>query len=94
MEPILVAAAIDNTENGLNIIMTKTSKIIIGLLFVEAIFTVYFYYAQPLCEPCPPNVPCPPCISEQQIITFWTGIFIAAITIVYLLFINFRKTKT
>jgi hypothetical protein len=37
----------------------------------EAISTAYFFYAQQLCEPCLPNIPCPPCISEQQVITFW-----------------------
>ena len=73
--------------------MTKTSKIVIGLLLIEAALTVYYFYSQPQCEPCLPGTPCPPCISETQIITFWTGVFIVAVTIVYLLFINFRRTK-
>jgi len=74
--------------------MTKTKKIIIGLLFIEATLTAYFFYDQPLCEPCLPGMECPPCISEQQIITFWTGIIIVTITVFYLLFINFKNTKT
>jgi len=74
--------------------MTKTKKIIIGLLFIEAPLTAYFFYAQPLCEPCLPGTECPPCISEQQMITFWTGLIILMITVFYLLFINFKNTKT
>jgi hypothetical protein len=74
--------------------MTKTRKITIGLLFLEGILTAYFFYVQPLCEPCLPGTECPPCISEQQIMIFWTGIILAATTLFYLLFINFRKTKT
>ena len=77
----------------LKLLMTKTSKIVLGLLFVEAILTAYFFYTQPLCEPCLPNVQCPPCISKGQILTFWIGVVIAIITVTYLLFVNLRKTK-
>jgi hypothetical protein len=73
--------------------MTKTSKIVIGLLLFEAALTGYYFYSQPKCEPCLPDSPCPPCITEAQIITFWTGVFIAAVTIGYLLYIYFRRTK-
>jgi hypothetical protein len=73
--------------------VTKTSKITIGLLLTEAVFTGYFFYAQPLCEPCLPNVPCPPCISEQQVITFWIGIIIAIISVIYLAFITYQSAK-
>ena len=73
--------------------MKKASKIVIGLLLIEAAFTGYYLYSQPQCEPCLPGTPCPPCISETQTIIFWAGFFIAAVTIGYLLFINFRRTK-
>lgn len=94
MELILVVVTVDNTENGLSIVMTKTSKIIIGLLFVEAILTAYFFYIQPLCEPCLPGSECRLCISEQQIVIIWTGIIIATIALFYLLSINFKNTTT
>ena len=72
----------------------KTSKILLtALFFAEAILTAYFFYAQPLCEPCLSDTLCPPCISEQQVITFWIGIIIALTSIIYLAFINFRKTN-
>jgi hypothetical protein len=47
--------------------------------FAEAILTAYFFYSQPLCGACLPNIPCPPCINEQQVITFWIAIIIAII---------------
>ena len=72
----------------------KTSKILLtALFFAEAILTAYFFYAQPLCEPCLSDTPCPPCINEQQVITFWIEIIIALTSIIYLAFINFRKTN-
>lgn len=70
---------------------TKTIKIIIGLFLLEVILTSYFFYIQPLCEPCPPNIACPPCISEQQIVTFWVGLIIAILVVFYLLFNYFKK---
>jgi hypothetical protein len=73
--------------------MTKTSKIVIGLFLIEAALTGYYFYSQPQCEPCLPGGPCPPCISETQIITFWSGVVVAIVTIGYLLFINFRRPK-
>ena len=74
-------------------IMTKTSKTIIGILITEAALAAYFFYAQPLCEPCLPYGPCPPCISEEQIITCWIGVWIALVTIAYLLFTKVRWKK-
>src|SRR5215831_5971517 len=74
--------------------MTRTTKIIIGLCIFETALTAYYFYAQPLCEPCLPGVSCLPCISESQIITFWTGILIAAATIFYLLFFKKSHAKT
>lgn len=73
--------------------MTKTSKIVIRLILIEAALTGYYFYSQPQCEPCLAGVPCPPCISETQIITFWTGVVVAVVTIGFLLFINFWRTK-
>jgi hypothetical protein len=68
--------------------MEKTSKIIIGLLLIEAFLTGYYFYSQPQCEPCLPGIPCPPCISEAQIVTFWAGVAIAIIAMGYLFFIS------
>lgn len=82
----------DNTKNGLKFKMTKTGKIIIRLLFVEAVFTAYYFYAQPLCEPCLPELPCPPCISKEQIFIIWIGVIIAVATIIYLLISSLKKT--
>ena len=48
---------------------------------MEVVLTAYFFYAQPLCEPCIDNSPCPPCISDEQIITLWAGGLIAFATI-------------
>lgn len=73
--------------------MKKSSKIFIVFIIVEAVLTAYFFYIQPQCEPCLPKATCPPCISDTQIKTFWAGIFIAVLTISYLLFNKFSKSK-
>jgi hypothetical protein len=75
------------------LLMKKTSKILIGLFAIEAAFTGFFFYSQPQCEPCLPETPCPPCISETQIIVFWAGILVAAVIIAYFIFIYFRRMK-
>ena len=71
--------------------MTNTSKTIIGLTIVEVALTAYFLYAQPKCEPCPPNIHCDPCISQAQIMTFWIGLSIAVVTIIYLFFLKLQS---
>lgn len=70
--------------------MTKTRKIVIALLAIEAGLTAYFFHMQPQCEPCLPNTPCPPCISDEQIITLGTGVIIGVASIAYLIYINFQ----
>jgi hypothetical protein len=73
--------------------LTNTAKIISALIGVEAALTAYYFYSQPQCEPCLPNIPCEPCISKEQIMTFRTGSFIAVFTLGYLLYINIRRIK-
>jgi hypothetical protein len=45
------------------------------LLFVAEILVVFRYKdIQPECEPCLPNVYCPPCVSDEQILLKYFGI--------------------
>ena len=74
--------------------MTRSTKIIVGLLLIELSLTAYFFYIQPQCEPCLKGNPCPPCISEQQNIVFWTGVVIAIISIIYFFIIKLKRTKS
>lgn len=41
-------------------------KIWVLLLFAELLLIYLYYYNQPKCVPCPPDIFCPPCISEEQ----------------------------
>lgn len=34
---------------------------------VEVLLVFFYYYTQPLCEPCIDDMPCPPCVSIEQI---------------------------
>ena len=73
--------------------MTKTNKILIGLITVEVILTAYHFYAQPECEPCLPGWPCPPCISSEQIFALFAGVLIAVLVAGYLLYIHLQQKK-
>ena len=73
--------------------MTKTNKILIGLITIEVVLTAYHFYAQPQCEPCLPGWPCPPCISSEQIFALFAGVVVAIVAAVYLLYINFKQKK-
>ncbi|WP_432671118.1 hypothetical protein [Flavobacterium sp. SM2513] len=54
--------------------LLKVRKAVSHALFfisVEStLFLIYCYY-QPKCEPCLPCEDCPPCLSNEQITTFW-----------------------
>jgi hypothetical protein len=71
--------------------MKKKTKIISGLVFVEAMLIIAYFYYQPQCEPCLPGMPCAPCISEEQVLIYRTGISIAVILIGYLCYLIIRK---
>ena len=73
--------------------MTKTSKILIGLITIEVVLTAYHFYAQPQCEPCLPGWPCPPCISSEQIFALFAGVVVAIVAAVCLLYINLKQRK-
>lgn len=36
-------------------------------LIAEVLLVFLYYYTQPLCEPCIDDIPCPPCVSSEQI---------------------------
>jgi hypothetical protein len=71
--------------------MKKKIKIISGLVFVEAMLTVAYFYYQPPCEPCLPGMPCAPCISEEQVVIYRTGVSIAVVLIGYVCYVIIRK---
>ena len=41
-------------------------NILVILLLVEFFLIYLYFYFQPECVPCRPNVYCPPCISNEQ----------------------------
>jgi len=49
------------------------------LIFILIEILILLYYRAHIiqCEPCLPDTPCPPCITWEQIVSFWTGILIA-----------------
>ncbi len=73
--------------------MARLIKIIVWLSIIEFSLIAYYFYMQPQCVPCLPGSPCPPCISKQQIIVFWIGVVVAAITIIYLFIIKLKRQK-
>lgn len=73
--------------------MSKTNKILIGLITIEVVLTAYHFYAQPQCEPCLPGWPCRPCISSEQIFALFAGVVVAIVAATYLLYINLHQKK-
>ena len=73
--------------------MSKTNKILIGLITIEVVLTVYHFYAQPQCKPCLPGWPCRPCISNEQIFALFAGVVVAIVAATYLLYINLHQKK-
>lgn len=73
--------------------MSKTNKILIGLITIEVVLTAYHFYAQPQCEPCLPGWPCCPCVSSEQIFALFAGVVVAIVAAVYLLYINLKQKK-
>jgi len=73
--------------------MRSAVKIIIGFIIIEAILTGYFFYEQPMCEPCLPGTFCPPCISDEQVYARRAGIIIAIVTAITLIVKQFNSSK-
>lgn len=66
------------------------------VFIVVELFVVWFYLDHSIrCEPCLEGSPCPPCISEAQVVSYWTGILIAVVFIVWqaIRLINTRRNK-
>lgn len=63
----------------------------IGLLVVEALLFGYYKFIQPKCEPCLPNVPCPRCISSEQIVVLWIAFVVAVAFLVWRLVFLLKK---
>lgn len=57
-------------------------------LFFELLCIGYYAYETSIlnCVPCQPNVPCPPCQSDQQVIIFWMAILGVAVFLVKKIF--------
>ena len=68
--------------------MEKISKPILILIIVELALLAYYFYQQPLCEPCLSNTDCPPCRSNEQIGAIWVGIFIGVLAVGYLFLVR------
>lgn len=73
--------------------MPNPKKIISIVLIAELILGLYCFIARPECEPCPPDVYCPPCISHEQVIAIWIGVILAALALGYALYDNFKKRR-
>jgi hypothetical protein len=55
------------------------------VLFIVIEILIFTYYQNNFiqCEPCLPNTPCPPCISSDQVVSFWTGLIIALFFLIW-----------
>lgn len=77
--------------------MTRIPTNIQWILFVllEVIIVSYYKVNTPYCEPCIPNKGCPPCISEEQIVSFLLGIMIFLTFIIWQIvtFSKIRRSK-
>lgn len=63
----------------------------IGLIVVEVLLFGYYKIIQPICEPCLPNVPCPRCITSEQIVVLWIAFVVAVAFLVWRLFHLLKK---
>lgn len=73
--------------------MKKYKKIIVSFFVIEMLVVAFYFYNQPLCEPCIPGTSCPPCVSESQIVARWIGFSIAIVTICYFVIENLVSKK-
>ncbi len=66
------------------------------LIFIIIEFLILLYFQAHIiqCEPCLPDTYCPPCISWEQIVSFWTGIIIAIGFILFQIIRFIRKRKS
>lgn len=73
--------------------MRKHKRIIVLFFVVEMLVIAFYFYNQPMCEPCIPGEPCPPCVSESQIAAKWIASLIAILMLCYLIIYPLRRKK-
>lgn len=77
--------------------MNYRTIIILSLfLFAELLLFYFYQITEPNCVPCAAGEPCPPCISETQIILKWvmSVIFVIAIGIGILAFNKMQRKQS
>jgi len=75
-------------------VKSKQSKILIAFLLVEAAIAIFYVHAQPNCEPCITGMPCPPCISQSQIVAICIAAFIAFAVLLYFIVDQIKSKKS
>ena len=73
--------------------MRKHKRIIVLFFVVEMLVIAFYFYNQPMCEPCIPGEPCPPCVSESQTVAKWIASLIAIVMLFYLIIFPLRSKK-
>lgn len=72
---------------------TKSRIILYGVVLVNLGAIILYMVYQPLCEPCPNAIDCPPCISRQQHLVINIAAIVDIILIIrYFIFQNKLKT--
>jgi len=64
----------------------------VAFFLAELLVFAYFKANRICCEPCLPGTYCEPCICQEQIVSFWTGLLIAAFFLIWQL-IRIIKNK-
>ncbi len=71
--------------------MSQLLKWTIAFFVVAGLLTAAYLYSQPLCGPCRPGYPCPPCISDTQIVIKWIDLTLVALYFAYLIYTILTK---